>query len=111
MRSIGGFSGSPVFVNILPCRIIKNIMMHSAELMGPYLLGMMQGLYVIKEPAIYPKYDSEADAMNAGIGIVIPIETIMQTINSQLLLNKGETPANKETIRSSPSYARPIIDR
>jgi hypothetical protein len=112
MRSIGGFSGSPVFVNIMPCRIINNIMMHSAELMGPYLLGMMQGLYVIKEPSIYPKYNSEADAMNAGIGIVIPIETIMQTIKDTLLYEQREKTLKQIKKQSGvrPATAKTLID-
>lgn len=111
MRSIGGFSGSPVFVSILPCRVINNRMIHSAQMMQSYLLGMMQGLYVIKEPYL-EKGDSRADAMNAGIGIVIPIEAIMEIINSPICIDQREKTLKSIKKQSGvrPATGKPIPD-
>ncbi len=110
MRSIGGFSGSPVLVTILPCRVIDKKVVFGGK-METLLLGMMQGLYVLKEPSIaIEPGDSKADAMNAGIGIVIPIDTIMKTINEPLLLEQREKTLKqiKKEAGVRPAVARSI---
>ena len=69
-RSIGGLSGSPVFVNLGGMR-------HSN--LGParfFLLGLMHGHFGSEV-----SQNSLTETINMGIGIVVPIEVVMETIN------------------------------
>lgn len=81
-RSIGGLSGSPVFVHISGIR--------HGTLMGGwqfFLLGLMHGHYESSLPGDpKPKNDIlQSEAVNWGIAIVIPAEKILETLNHSKL--------------------------
>jgi hypothetical protein len=91
-RSISGLSGSPVFIH--------------APIFDPgggavtqfHLLGLMHGHFDIKNKNEDIVLDSERDAtsgINTGIGVVIPVEKILETID-QLELVEMRKKAIKE---------------
>jgi len=78
-RSIGGLSGSPVFVNVTGVRHGVLTITDAPQL---FLLGLMHGHF---DSEFFP-LDSFADAsgkagINMGIGIVVPVEKIIEVIN------------------------------
>jgi hypothetical protein len=91
-RSLGGLSGSPVFVNLGPIRVVNGQFHYDSTRIGRfYLLGLMQGhfkagLSTLDEVA----QDAAGESINTGIGIVIPISKIVETI-LQPVFAKHET--------------------
>ncbi len=75
-RSIGGLSGSPVFIHTpVP---------HRLNVTQFRLLGLMHGHFDIQNLNEDVVVESEADVttgIHTGIGVVIPIEKIMETID------------------------------
>lgn len=99
-RSIGGLSGSPVFVNIAGVR-------HgSLTLGGPqfFLLGLMHGHF---DSELLRKDISEdslsQETVNMGIGIVVPIEKVMETINQPKLRIPEDQLEKQERGRTLPT--------
>ena len=82
VMSIGGLSGSPVFVSLPAIRIINHkAQYHTGKQF--YLLGLMHGHFDIKNLNEDAVTDSETEALgsiNAGLGVVIPVEKIIETI-------------------------------
>jgi hypothetical protein len=84
-RSIGGLSGSPVFVNMPPFRVRGG----TWEARGGkpmFLLGLIHGHFDVKnlkEDSVVDDDDTAAAAggINTGVGIVIPVLKIVETIN------------------------------
>lgn len=80
-RSISGLSGSPVFVNMAPTRIVSG----RAEITKGnqfYLLGLMHGHFDIRnlrDDSVVDDADG-GGGINTGIGLVIPVEKIIETI-------------------------------
>lgn len=79
-RSIGGLSGSPVFVNAGTSRVIGN----TIKMGGPsfHLLGIMHGHYKVDIAKL--EDDAEGvgeEAINMGIAIVVPATRILEIIN------------------------------
>lgn len=84
-RSIGGLSGSPVFVNPGPTRQIGGNLIVGAG-SGFYLLGIMHGHYAVDVSKLDPAAGGLSDeAINMGIAIVLPVTRILQTINRREL--------------------------
>lgn len=96
-RSLGGISGSPLFLHVQPERIpggrpppTYNERRKGKEV--PYfLLGMMQGIHsgqysedFISEDDDERVVPKDAD-FNAGIGVAVPVDQIMEVINLPLL--------------------------
>lgn len=84
-RSIGGLSGSPVFLNLGITRYINNSVQQSTG--GPmiFLLGLIHGHYDIHDNALDNAEDDAADPLNVakvntGIGIVVPMHTVFEVI-------------------------------
>lgn len=88
-RSIGGLSGSPVFVNLGSTRVIDGGL---AGYVPPkegvfdypfYLLGVMHGHWEKSESSVDTFIDSkgEEQSVNMGIAIVIPISKIIEAID------------------------------
>src|SRR6185437_6116092 len=80
-RSIGGLSGSPVYVNMPPLRSIEGTVEYAS---GPrfYLLGLVHGHFDIPD-LTSDSVAEDGDAglgINAGIGVVVPVEKIIETI-------------------------------
>ena len=90
-RSIGGISGSPVFVR--PSKFVRAPNESGVEVLvggvggSPFLLGLMHGHWDIKESEIN-KTDWKHDAkrgVNSGISIVIPAQRILDLLNDPKL--------------------------
>jgi hypothetical protein len=84
-RSIGGLSGSPVFVQIGGIR-------HGAVTVSSglqfFLLGLMHGHFdsqILHQDATEDSIKSEA--VNMGIGIVVPVEKIVETIKQPKIVD------------------------
>jgi hypothetical protein len=69
VRSTGGLSGSPVFLNLGVSRIIAGQVKHAKQPVC-FLLGLIHGHFL----------DEPSAAINAGIAIVVPVESILATI-------------------------------
>jgi hypothetical protein len=78
-RSIGGLSGSPVFVNLSGVRTVGGTMRVGGA--GFYLLGLMHGHWYVKPESDTVVIDSRDEAVNMGIAIVIPAQKILEVIN------------------------------
>ena len=81
-RSIGGLSGSPVFVSMPPMRVVNN---RSTMTSGKqfYLLGLMHGHFDIKDlnsDTVTDKYTNAYGDINTGVGVVIPAWKIMELL-------------------------------
>ena len=102
-RSIGGLSGSPVFVQMAPWRIVDGTVSQFTG-MTHYLLGLVHGHYDVaaNSPAEQAKKDTEkAERINVGIGVVVPVKDIWETI-MQPELEEGRQKKLKE-MDDSPS--------
>lgn len=98
-RSIGGLSGSPVFVNLGLHRKINGQIMQAGGEHGMFnLLGMMHGHYAVKTPiSDEVTVDRLSDeVINMGIAIVIPADCIVAVINSPEMVKMREK-AERET--------------
>jgi hypothetical protein len=89
-RSIGGLSGSPVFIHLPAIRTIdgKTEIHPDQKVFQLYLLGLMHGHFDIDNLNADVVLDDEKDAssgIHAGIGVVIPVEKITETILQQEL--------------------------
>jgi hypothetical protein len=76
-RSIGGLSGSPVFVNL------SGVRHGNLNLVGPkfFLLGLMHGHFDSELSRDSRSDLSSLEVVNMGIGVVVPISKVLETIN------------------------------
>lgn len=83
-RSIGGLSGSPVFLPLGTRRTMTGLVMSPGQLQRYYLLGLMHGHFDVREDDLVDEFVSEDAAspksVNMGIAIVVPIEKVLETI-------------------------------
>jgi hypothetical protein len=102
-RSIGGLSGSPVFVQIGGMR--HGVVTVSSGLQF-FLLGLMHGHF---DSQILQKDATEdtikAETVNMGIGIVVPVEKIMETINQPKISD-----AEKQEVENFKKQNLPTMD-
>jgi hypothetical protein len=91
-RSVGGMSGSPVFVR--PTMALdeatvfgegnQTLMGVSSELR---LLGLMHGHWDIQESDLNkPHYSGNPNGVNLGIGVVVPASKILETLEHPHLI-------------------------
>lgn len=90
-RSIGGLSGSPVFVNLSNIRSFKN----KTQLRNQsfYWLGLMHGHWdfpLIDSQDIVVEDSISKEVVNMGIGIVVPAPKILEIINQPFFSKKRE---------------------
>ena len=85
-RSIGGLSGSPVFLNLGVVRYIEGQVKHAQG--GPifYLFGLVHGHYDVQASAVDTAESDvnnslHADRVNTGIAIVVPVQKIKEVID------------------------------
>ncbi len=84
-RSIGGLSGSPVFVHVQAIRVHDESLNITADDTGQFwLFGLMHGHFDAKSASATQLND---ERINMGIGIVVPVPKIIETINQQELLD------------------------
>lgn len=81
-RSIGGLSGSPVYVNMPPLRFLEGGISEQTIGIRFYLLGLIHGHFDIADLTAdtVAEDGGTASSINAGIGIVVPVEKIIETI-------------------------------
>jgi hypothetical protein len=86
-RSIGGLSGSPVFLNLGITRMIQGEIKHAQSQPVFYLLGLIHGHYDVNIDSIdeieldKTNYLSP-DRVNTGIAIVVPFHKINEVISA-----------------------------
>lgn len=80
-RSIGGLSGSPVFVNLGATRLIEGkVTFHSGPLF--YLIGMIHGHYDVDEEKVDRLVvEKNVAQINMGIAIVVPWHDIADVLS------------------------------
>lgn len=83
-RSIGGLSGSPVFVSRSPMQIVDGQSKWS-EGGQLYLLGLMHGHFDVQNINDDIQVGPGLPGINTGIGIVVPVEKILETIHQPSL--------------------------
>lgn len=83
-RSIGGLSGSPVFVNAGPARTTPT---GNFTLSPPsfHLLGLMHGHFEVPVKQVVPELAWTSEAINMGIAIVPPASRIFDVLNGPTL--------------------------
>lgn len=84
-RSIGGLSGSPVFINLGEVRFLNGSLQHSVTGRAFHLMGLIYGHYDINfsnidELSLDDNRESRIERVNTGIAIVTPVEKILDTI-------------------------------
>jgi hypothetical protein len=92
-RSIGGLSGSPVFVNPTGVRHGSLTITEGPQL---FLLGLVHGHF----DSEFMPLDAVADGpgksgINMGIGIVVPVEKIIEVINQPTFRGLEESAENQ----------------
>jgi hypothetical protein len=79
-RSIGGLSGSPVFVRNtlnMESRTTKGTVAHLSGLGAFHLIGLMHGHWDV--PSSFSP-DERAEAVNMGVSIVVPAKKIQEVL-------------------------------
>ncbi len=99
-RSIGGLSGSPVFV-YLPEMRGRQLMSNPRF----FLLGVMQGHFNSERPkADYASDDAlTEETINMGIGIVVPIEKVIEVMNQPKITKSEQQMAAERREKNLPS--------
>jgi hypothetical protein len=97
-RSIGGLSGSPVFIHAPVWRVRKDGSVVTNEGSQRFhLLGLMHGHFDVS--TLHDGFDVDAtpaQGINTGIGVVIPVEKILETIDQpELVEMRKEASAKK----------------
>ena len=81
-RSIGGLSRSPVVIHFSMDRLRGEAFSGTALHPKHYLLGMVHGHFIIENPEdAVAEGDESAGKINTGIGLVVPVSKIVETIN------------------------------
>jgi hypothetical protein len=96
-RSISGLSGSPVFINI-PMPAGGSTLQLTRE--RTHLLGLMHGHFDVQNLSDDIVVDADVDpgrgiGINTGIGVVIPVEKILETLQHPGLVSRREQDAAK----------------
>lgn len=87
-RSIGGLSGSPVFVNLGKVRVHEGQLKYLRNGLGFYLLGLMLGHWDRKVP-VAAQDEDHFESVNMGIGIVVPAGKILEVIDQPGFVERG----------------------
>jgi len=106
-RSIGGHSGSPVFVHLGPSRIIDG-QIRFAEGHAFHWLGLMHGHWdrPISATDTVMEDGSNDGRVNMGIAIVVPAAKIMEVVNQQAMREK-----ERESFEQlKPLFNLPVMD-
>jgi hypothetical protein len=102
-RSIGGLSGSPVFVRNtvnLPIPGPKGSVKYLAGLGGFHLLGLMHGHWEV--PASFSALE-QVEAVNMGVSIIVPAKKILEVLYHPELIAMRKEHLEKEKEASYPT--------
>lgn len=86
VRSVGGLSGSPVWVVIHPGRMINGKVERSRQ--QYYLLGLIRGHWRKDEEWLSDFGSGEQETLNTGIALVTPIEKALEIIEMDALVKE-----------------------
>lgn len=88
VRSIGGLSGSPVFLALNPATRLN--VSDNQDVGGQhfYLLGLIRGHWSQRPEADFGA--SEAETLNTGIAIVTPITDILPVLEEEVFVKHGQ---------------------
>jgi hypothetical protein len=92
-RSIAGLSGSPVFINTDSRTGYPALGHHT------YLLGLMHGHFDVqnlKDDVVIDTDDEKTQGINTGIGVVIPVEKILETLYQPELIRMRKEAISKD---------------
>lgn len=101
VRSIGGLSGSPVFVFLGPARSLKGKITLSQRI---YLLGLVRGHWDIRRRGQTLDFtEDELQAVNMGIAIITPFQDALEIINGKELVRERKKMDRQQTKSRAPS--------
>jgi hypothetical protein len=108
LRSLGGLSGSPVFVHLSNTRVIDNqVKVRQGNFHLFYCLGLLHGHWELKNVTydilVEDNVNNKQYQVNMGIGIVVPSIRILETVNQQILINQRENFVKKRQIENAPT--------
>lgn len=110
-RSIGGLSGSPVFVHLSPVKYTEGEIKFLRG--GPwfYWLGLIHGHWDLPSPHDLIEGTLQREAVNMGIAIVIPVSKILEVINQAeiVAMRKRELETRWEGGTPTPDKASPQL--
>jgi len=117
-RSIGGLSGSPVYLQTPAFRVLKGMITPMTDHQTEYLLGVHIGLFETKASGDSIRSDTAErrenflEAMSAGIGVVVPIQRAIEIIDGPGFVRQREEvmKRHKEKTAFVPSSVTPISD-
>jgi hypothetical protein len=116
LRSIGGISGSPVFVNLDFWRLGPNTFESFIEVGGltirrkMFLLGMIRAHWNLDRENAAHDYiaaaneDEEIDRLNTGIAIVTPIQDVLSVIDGEEMMKIRKNAEDDYGRRFQPTY-------
>lgn len=84
LHSIGGLSGSPVYIHHPPFRVSHEGKAHIVRGARLNLLGLMQGHFDVpnlREDSAMDDDDDTGGSINTGVGVVVPAHKILETLN------------------------------
>lgn len=85
VRSIGGLSGSPVFLSLGVARLLGGTVKFAQNSQQHYLLGLIHGHYDVAASQVDDAFEHAPNSLsdekiNTGIAIVVPVEKILEVI-------------------------------
>jgi len=107
VRSIGGLSGSPVFMVYrspaprTPPEISYPSMRR--EVRSYYLLGIIRGHWDIKRGPLVPVFDNDQEHVNMGIAVVTPAAEIRQMLLSDAFKEARQEKESERAAKNGPT--------
>jgi hypothetical protein len=106
MRSIGGLSGSPVFIPVggrAGSQFVRSGTKRG-EHHSFYLLGLMHGHWNTELPAIDESTsETSGEPLNTGIGIVVPVTKILETIRQERFAQIRKDESQRTKSKNGPT--------
>lgn len=105
MRSVGGLSGSPIFIALPDDNTATEQTYGRDKILRFYLLGMIHGHWDVRSRSAAVDFDQETDQMNVGMAIVTPIEEL-----SFILDRDDVAKARRQECRELKQQTAPTLD-
>ena len=100
-RSIGGLSGSPVFVNTAGARTIGNTLSLGGG--GIFLLGLVHGHWDVPPSQLDTVIvDNRRESVNIGIAIVVPAQKILELLNQPVFERSRNEAVSARKAQNAP---------
>jgi hypothetical protein len=116
LRSIGGISGSPVFVHLDFWRLGPNMFEKRIDIGGltiqrkTFLLGLIRGHWNLERRVVAHDHvppateDEEIEKLNTGIAMVTPIKDVLDIINGEAMMKKRLEVEKDYISQHKPTY-------